>query len=139
MSDSNCPNSRGDQSSSVQRLAITYSWAVSFHNSTSESVMVTYVFIHAHLVRSTTPPFDRHDWHVRRANDGTSQRYVIDYYSCPDDENGMPVFSLDVRPAVDTPGAVFERVSEWARVKKEAWSSPQSSQPPLGGQRTGQN
>ncbi|KAL7009944.1 holocytochrome c synthase [Cystobasidiomycetes sp. EMM_F5] len=88
---------------------------------------------------SLFPQFYKHDWHVRRANDGTSQRYVIDYYSCPDDENGMPVFSLDVRPAVDTPGAVFERVSEWARVKKEAWSSPQSSQPPLGGQRTGQN
>jgi cytochrome c heme-lyase len=37
---------------------------------------------------SSTPPFDRHDWYVRRPSDGTSQRYVIDYYSAADDENG---------------------------------------------------
>lgn len=54
------------------------------------------------------------------------QRYVIDYYSCPDDENGMPVFSLDVRPAVDSAGAVYERMTEWARVKREAWTAPTS-------------
>lgn len=28
--------------------------------------------------------------------------YVIKYYSTPDDEHGMPVFSLEARPALDT-------------------------------------
>ena len=48
---------------------------------------------------------------------------MIDYYSAPDDEQGNPVFSLDVRPAIDSPGAVYERIQEWARVKREAWSN----------------
>lgn len=46
---------------------------------------------------------------------------VIDYYSLPDDADGNPVFSLDVRPALDSPAAVQERVAEWWRVKKETW------------------
>jgi cytochrome c heme-lyase len=37
---------------------------------------------------------------------------VIDYYSAPDDEDGNPVFSLDVRPAV-TPTAAVERMMRW--------------------------
>lgn len=38
----------------------------------------------------TEPPFDRHDWTVRRyGKDGEEQdiRYVIDYYSAPSDES----------------------------------------------------
>lgn len=46
---------------------------------------------------------------------------VIDYYSLPDDSQGNPVFSLDVRPAVDSIGAVQERIGEWAKVKRETW------------------
>ncbi|PWN42575.1 cytochrome c and c1 heme-lyase, partial [Ceraceosorus guamensis] len=62
---------------------------------------------------SSEPPFDRHDWVVRSslksANSVSTasapqgdQRYVIDYYSGPDDpETGEPVFHLDIRPALD--------------------------------------
>ncbi|TLD07952.1 hypothetical protein E2P81_ATG10593 [Venturia nashicola] len=60
-------------------------------------------------------PFDRHDWYVeRRQADGSSKeiRYVIDYYSAPE-ENGEPVFFLDVRPAVDGPVSAAERVMRW--------------------------
>lgn len=31
------------------------------------------------------------------------------------------MFSLDVRPAVDSPGAVYDRITEWARLKKESF------------------
>jgi cytochrome c heme-lyase len=40
-------------------------------------------------------PFDRHDWYIDRC--GREVRYVIDYYSGPD-EGETPVFYLDVRP-----------------------------------------
>lgn len=63
------------------------------------------------------PPFDRHDWFVRRVSpDGQEKevRYVIDYYSAPPDEaTGEPVFYLDVRPAVDGPTAAAERLMRW--------------------------
>ncbi|KAI5248214.1 cytochrome c heme lyase [Aureobasidium subglaciale] len=65
----------------------------------------------------TEPPFDRHDWFVRRVHpDGTEKekRYVIDYYSGPPEETGEPVFYLDVRPAVDGPLDAAERVVRWS-------------------------
>jgi cytochrome c heme-lyase len=40
-------------------------------------------------------------------------RYVIDYYSGPPEPTGEPVFYLDVRPAVDRPSAILERVMVW--------------------------
>ncbi|KAJ3018329.1 holocytochrome c synthase [Thoreauomyces humboldtii] len=52
-------------------------------------------------------PFDRHDWTVDRC--GEDVRYVIDYYSSPDEAPGMPVFNVDVRPALDSPSAIFDR------------------------------
>ncbi|KAF2665955.1 cytochrome c and c1 heme-lyase [Microthyrium microscopicum] len=67
------------------------------------------------------PPFDRHDWFVQRKQpDGSVKevRYVIDYYSGPPESDGMPVFFLDVRPAVDTPAAAAARTMRWAR---EVW------------------
>jgi cytochrome c heme-lyase len=78
---------------------------------------------------NTEPPFDRHDWIVTRPLDPptegqqgksgrtTTTRYVIDYYSAPDDEEGNPVFSLDVRPALDS----FESISQRVRVGVEEW------------------
>lgn len=53
---------------------------------------------------STEPPFDRHDWIVRRPDQqGKEVRYVIDYYSVPDDpDKDEPEFVLDVRPALDS-------------------------------------
>ncbi|WVQ81291.1 hypothetical protein IAT38_003414 [Cryptococcus sp. DSM 104549] len=85
---------------------------------------------------NTTPPFDRHDWVVTRpvptstpapsSSDSSTTpapaatvttRYVIDYYSAPPDEDGNPVFSLDVRPALDS----FQSVTERIKVGVEEW------------------
>ncbi|PBP18850.1 cytochrome c heme lyase [Diplocarpon rosae] len=65
-------------------------------------------------VYGTEPPFDRHDWFVQREVGGKKKeiRYVIDYYSGPDDPSGEPVFFLDVRPAI-TPTAAAERIIRW--------------------------
>lgn len=68
---------------------------------------------------STEPPFDRHDWIVHRpvpsdpTGPATELRYVIDYYSAPPDEEGNPVFYLDVRPALDSVGAIGMRAGSW--------------------------
>lgn len=67
---------------------------------------------------NSQPPFDRHDWTVLRSlgkNKGWQQvRYVIDYYSAPDDEEtGMPAFTLDTRPALDSPRAALDRLDHW--------------------------
>lgn len=65
---------------------------------------------------ASAPPFDRHDWTVRRASpDGQARelRYVIDYYSGPSEPTGEPVFFLDVRPAIDGPTAAAERALRW--------------------------
>ena len=59
---------------------------------------------------STEPPFDRHDWIVKRKKSGEEVRYVIDYYSAPPEPDGSPVFSLDVRPALDSIGSIKQRV-----------------------------
>lgn len=63
------------------------------------------------------PPFDRHDWIVKRtmpAGETTEVRYVIDYYSGPPEPDGMPVFYLDVRPAVDSPAQAAARLMRWS-------------------------
>lgn len=71
---------------------------------------------------STEPPFDRHDWIVRRAPtasqpEGEEVRYVIDYYSCPDDpDTDEPSFNLDVRPALDSFSALRTR---WKKTMEE--------------------
>jgi cytochrome c heme-lyase len=62
------------------------------------------------------PPFDRHDWFVKRCNkEGACKelRYVIDYYEGPPEPTGEPVFYLDVRPAVDGPVQAAERMMRW--------------------------
>ncbi|KAF8318767.1 cytochrome c and c1 heme-lyase [Clavulina sp. PMI_390] len=68
---------------------------------------------------NTEPPFDRHDWVVRRRS-GEEVRYVIDYYSAPPEPDGSPVFSLDVRPALDSFGAAKAR---FLASTQEAWDS----------------
>ena len=72
---------------------------------------------------STEPPFDRHDWIVRRPT-GEEVRYVIDYYSAPPEPDGSPVFSLDVRPALDSVGSIKQRIQAatedvWAAFREE--------------------
>ncbi|KAF8498513.1 cytochrome c and c1 heme-lyase [Russula emetica] len=71
------------------------------------------------------PPFDRHDWIIRRPSTGEEVRYVIDYYGAPPLPDGSPVFSLDVRPALDTFGSLSMRVraatrSSWEKLATEA-------------------
>jgi cytochrome c heme-lyase len=63
----------------------------------------------------TEPPFDRHDWYVQREQAGQQKevRYVIDYYSGGEDEDGEQIFYLDVRPAIDTPTQAIERAMRW--------------------------
>ncbi|KAI9365470.1 putative holocytochrome c synthase [Zopfochytrium polystomum] len=63
------------------------------------------------MVYGTPKPFDRHDWTVDRC--GKPVRYVIDYYGAPD-EGDMPVFHADVRPALDSPSAIFDRARDAA-------------------------
>ncbi|KAG8931218.1 holocytochrome c synthase [Tulasnella sp. 417] len=74
---------------------------------------------------SNEPPFDRHDWVIRRPATGEEVRYVIDYYSAPDNPDGSPVFSLDVRPALDSLGSVTQRISV---ATEEAWKSFRDSE-----------
>eukprot|EP00834_Sanchytrium_tribonematis_P000046 NODE_2_length_91304_cov_0.692462.p46 type:complete len:205 gc:universal NODE_2_length_91304_cov_0.692462:47383-47997(+) len=54
-------------------------------------------------------PFDRHDWTIDRC--GRHVRYIIDYYEGPV-ENDNPTFYCDVRPALDSPQAIFQRMRE---------------------------
>lgn len=61
-------------------------------------------FFHAHRYEL---PFDRHDWIVDRC--GKEVRYIIDYY-----DGGMPdehykFALLDVRPAMDSVGNIYDR------------------------------
>lgn len=72
------------------------------------------------LVFSSEPPFDRHDWIVRRPQTGEEVRYVIDYYSAPPEPDGSPVFSLDVRPALDSFGSMKQRI---AVATEEVWAN----------------
>ncbi|KAG9067785.1 holocytochrome c synthase [Linnemannia hyalina] len=54
-------------------------------------------------------PFDRHDWVIDRC--GKEVRYVIDYYGGEDDVvNDVPVFHLDVRPALDSVESAMDRL-----------------------------
>lgn len=76
-------------------------------------------------VSSSEPPFDRHDWIVKRRSTGEEVRYVIDYYSAPPEPDGSPVFSLDVRPALDNVGSVKDRITV---ATEEAWTSFKASE-----------
>lgn len=76
-----------------------------------------------HYILGHPLPFDRHDWVVQRS-DGTLQRYVIDYYydesrardspdtalPAKDDYEATPSLLVDVRPAVDTIDAIWNRL-----------------------------
>ena len=55
-------------------------------------------------------PFDRHDWIVDRC--GKDVRYIIDYYDIgnPVDPKNHSFAVLDVRPAIDSFGAVWDRM-----------------------------
>jgi hypothetical protein len=57
------------------------------------------------------PPFDRHDWIVRRPRTNKKIRYIIDYYSLRKGIHGDPEFHLDVRPAMDSFGNIKVRLA----------------------------
>lgn len=76
-------------------------------------------------------PFDRHDWFVARC--GKEVRYVIDYYEAPEETPGVPVFHLDVRPAMDDFGSIMTRFKVAAKEKWDQWfpsDEPSSSATP---------
>ncbi|KAF8582746.1 cytochrome c and c1 heme-lyase [Ramaria rubella] len=73
---------------------------------------------------NTEPPFDRHDWIVRRAHTNEEVRYVIDYYGAPPEQDGSPTFSLDVRPALDSFSSIKTRISV---ATEEVWSQFKAS------------
>ncbi|KAF9482581.1 cytochrome c and c1 heme-lyase [Pholiota conissans] len=81
---------------------------------------------------NSEPPFDRHDWIVRRSKTGEEVRYVIDYYSAPPEPDGSPVFSLDVRPAIDNFASMKDRIAVateevWANFRDKSKGPPGSS------------
>ncbi|KIM61640.1 hypothetical protein SCLCIDRAFT_1215728 [Scleroderma citrinum Foug A] len=80
---------------------------------------------------NTEPPFDRHDWVVRRPRSSEEVRYVIDYYSAPPTPDGAPVFALDVRPALDSMESMRERLSVgmgdiWETMRERGWGKSSS-------------
>ncbi|KAG2204127.1 hypothetical protein INT47_011610 [Mucor saturninus] len=72
-----------------------------------------------HSLFGAPKPFDRHDWYISRC--GQSRRYVIDYYEAPEEVPGVPVFHLDVRPALDNTESVMVRFKEAAKMKWDQW------------------
>ncbi|KAI8576907.1 hypothetical protein K450DRAFT_254888 [Umbelopsis ramanniana AG] len=72
-----------------------------------------------HTWMGAPQPFDRHDWFVSRC--GKETRYVIDYYEAPEESPGVPVFHLDVRPAMDDLDSVMTRFKVAAKEKWEQW------------------
>ena len=56
-------------------------------------------------------PFDRHDWIVERC--GQERRYIIDFYRGKQ-VAGLPAsVYLDVRPALDSPSALWSRLTSF--------------------------
>ncbi|XP_023349123.1 cytochrome c-type heme lyase [Eurytemora carolleeae] len=66
-------------------------------------------------------PFDRHDWIIDRC--GKDVRYVIDYYDGDLDPGSHRFAQLDVRPALDSLDAVWDRMKvtwwRWRYAPKE--------------------
>ena len=67
-------------------------------------------------------PFDRHDWVVDRCG-VESARYIIDYYYRETSDGGDPI-EFHVRPAIDSPSALWDRI----RANAPFWQPPVSRQ-----------
>jgi cytochrome c heme-lyase len=81
-------------------------------------------------------PYDRHDWTIIRS-DGTTVRYVIDYYhdesranespesALPEfkDHHATPSLLVDVRPAVDSPVLAWNRMVTMPVAQQIAYST----------------
>lgn len=70
-----------------------------------------------------TAPFDRHDWYVDRC--GKEVRYVIDFYPGQGGMSNSSAIHLDVRPAIDSPTALFDRMR---RAISDRWADKQPKQ-----------
>lgn len=79
------------------------------------------------FLRSYELPFDRHDWIVDRC--GTDVRYIIDYYDGGHlDTKDYRFAILDVRPAMDSPQNIWDRMCVvYMRYKYANRSSESSS------------
>lgn len=96
----------------------------------------------ARMLMGRPAPFDRHDWVVDRC--GTEVRYIIDYYhdeSLPVDQalpgqfdfSSNTQITLDVRPAVDSVTAVWDRLKLAMGALPQApedWPNPLPAPPP---------
>ena len=94
------------------------------------------------MLMGRSAPFDRHDWVVDRC--GCEVRYIIDYYhdaSLPVDQQLPAQFdfssntqiTLDVRPALDSMTALWDRCKLFAGVvptAPEGWPAPLPPPPP---------
>jgi len=70
-------------------------------------------------------PFDRHDWIIDRC--GRDVRYIIDYYDGELDPGSHKFAQLDVRPALDSFSALWDRMKvTWWRWK---YAAPEVQQP----------
>ncbi|CAO3588024.1 unnamed protein product [Absidia cylindrospora] len=82
-----------------------------------------------HSLFGAPKPFDRHDWYINHC--GQERRYVIDYYEAPEEIPGVPVFHLDVRPALDDAQTIMARFKEGFKNKWDQFfetsSTPSSS------------
>ncbi|BFY99472.1 hypothetical protein BsWGS_02512 [Bradybaena similaris] len=66
-------------------------------------------------------PFDRHDWIIDR--NGKEVRYIVDYYDGGKFNSNFEFALLDVRPALDSFEALWDRVSVFIW----RWTSPDNS------------
>eukprot|EP00560_Eucampia_antarctica_P003446 CAMPEP_0197834880 /NCGR_PEP_ID=MMETSP1437-20131217/24036_1 /TAXON_ID=49252 ORGANISM="Eucampia antarctica, Strain CCMP1452" /NCGR_SAMPLE_ID=MMETSP1437 /ASSEMBLY_ACC=CAM_ASM_001096 /LENGTH=291 /DNA_ID=CAMNT_0043439915 /DNA_START=189 /DNA_END=1064 /DNA_ORIENTATION=+ len=95
-------------------------------------------FLYCRLLRFYKDPFDRHDWYIQSSDSTPPRRYVIDFYngngggiSTPAQQSQQPSMHIDVRPAIDHPEALWDRMRMTARETFPgiftALSSPSSS------------
>ncbi|ORE01219.1 cytochrome c and c1 heme-lyase [Rhizopus microsporus var. microsporus] len=64
----------------------------------------------------------KYKW-IHTCQNSKTRRYVIDYYEAPEDVPGVPVFHLDIRPALDDVDSIMVRFKEAAKAKWEQWFS----------------
>lgn len=65
------------------------------------------LYLPVHCLGRYELPFDRHDWIVDRC--GTEVRYIIDYYDGGKVDSNFQFTILDVRPALDSFSAFWDR------------------------------
>lgn len=92
---------------------------------------MNYATVNIPACRSYELPFDRHDWLIDR--NGHTVRYVIDYYDGEMDKKTYEFSLLDVRPALDTPGAAWDRMKvcwyRWTAAPSQPGAAPQVAPP----------